>query len=120
MPTIYKPKKKREYNDYSGKRAKRQKIYNSKRWKDMRITYLMSHPVSEISEWQGKSALAEHVHHIVSFMDVSDEDVLRYAYDYNNLIAVTAEEHWRLHNGDWQNCKSKDEIKARVLATRKS
>lgn len=116
MPTIYKPKKRREYVDYAGKREKRQSVYNTQRWREMRLSYLMEHPISEISEWLGKTALAEHCHHIISFLDVPEEDILRYAFDYSNLIAVTAEEHNRLHNGDLQGCRSKDEIRAKVLA----
>ncbi len=115
MPTIFKPKKKREYNDYNGKRAKRQSVYNTTTWKDMRLSYLMQHPVSEISVWEGRPKLTEHIHHIISFLDVPESEMLKYAYDSNNLLAVTAEEHNRLHNGDLQGCISKEEIKTKVM-----
>ncbi len=115
MATIYKPKKKRAYYDYNGKRAKRQSVYNTTTWKDMRLSYLMKHPVSEISVWEGKPKLAEHCHHIISFLDVPEDEMLKYAYDSDNLISVTAEEHNRLHNGDLQGCRSKEEIKEKVL-----
>ncbi|MDE5539403.1 MAG: hypothetical protein K2J20_02830 [Bacilli bacterium] len=75
----------------------------------------MNHPLSEISEWIGKTALAEDLHHIVSFLDVPEEEMLKYAFDSNNLIAVTRKEHNRLHNGDLKGCRTKDEIKAKVL-----
>ncbi len=116
MPTIFKPKKKREYSkNPESKRQKRQQVYNTTTWKNLRLAYLMKHPVSEISVWENSPKLAEHIHHIISFLDVPEEEMLRYAYDTNNLIAVTATEHSRLHTGDLQGCRSKDEIKAKVL-----
>ena len=117
MPTIPKlKKKKREYSqDPEGKRVKRQSIYNTTRWRNIRLAYLMKNPISEISEWLGKSVLADDLHHIVSFLDVPESEMLKYAFDSNNLIAVTRQEHNRLHNGDLQGCKSKEEIKAKVL-----
>lgn len=119
MPTIYKPKKKREYQDYNKKREKRQSVYNTARWRAIRLAYLMQHPISEISEWLGETALADDLHHIVSFLDVPESEMLRYAYDSNNLIAVTRQEHNRLHNGDLQGCRSKAEIKAKALEINK-
>ena len=113
MPTINKPKKKKEIQ--TNKERKRRKIYNSTLWEKMRLAYLQSHPLSEISQWEGKTALTQHIHHIVSFLDVHDELMMQYAYDSNNYIAVTAEEHNRLHNGDLRGCRTKEEIKTLVL-----
>ena len=108
---INKPKKKRENE---GNRKERQKIYNTPLWKGMRLRYVMEHPTSEISEWEGKVALTEHVHHILSFMDVPKERMQEVAFDYNNLIAVTQEEHSRLHTGDLRGCRTKEEIRNKV------
>lgn len=113
MPYITKNKKKR--NTESERYKKRRKVYNSKLWHDMRMAYLQDHPLSEISQWEGKTALSEHIHHITSFLNVPDELMLNYAYDSNNFIAVTLQEHNRLHNGDLQGCRTKEEIKAKVL-----
>ena len=111
MPWIKKNKKKRENE---GNRKERQKIYQTPLWKGMRLRYVMEHPTSEISEWEGKVALTEHVHHILSFMDVPKERMQEVAFDYNNLIAVTQEEHSRLHTGDLKGCRTKEEIRKRV------
>ena len=113
MPTIYKPKKKREIR--TDKEKIRRQIYNSKLWQNLRVCYLQTHPLSEISQWEGKTALAEHIHHIISFLDVPKELIHQYAYNPNNLIAVTQEEHNRLHNGDLRGCTTKDEIRDKVL-----
>lgn len=112
MPWINKPKKKR---DNEGKRKERSEFYNTSMWKKLRLQYVMSHPTSEISEWEDKVALTEHVHHIISFTDVPKEKMFEVGLDINNLIAVTAEEHNRLHNGDLRGCRTKEEIKNRVL-----
>ena len=111
MPWIKKNKKKRENE---GNRKERQKIYQTPLWKGMRLRYVMEHPTSEISEWEGKVALTEHVHHILSFMDVPKERMQEVAFDYNNLIAVTQEEHSRLHTGDLRGCRTKEEIRNKV------
>lgn len=108
---INKPKKKQKNE---GTRKERQKIYNTTLWKGMRLKYVMEHPTSEISEWEGKVALTEHIHHILSFMDVPKEQRERVAFDYNNLIAVTQEEHSRLHTGDLRGCRTKEEIRTKV------
>lgn len=111
MPWIKKNKKKREIEK---NRIERQKIYNTPLWKNMRLRYVMEHPTSEISEWEGKVALTEHIHHILSFMDVPKEQREKVAFDYNNLIAVTQEEHSRLHTGDLRGCRTKEEIRNKV------
>lgn len=113
MAYIYKPKKKQTID--SAKQKKRREIYNSKIWKEMRMAYLQNHPLSEISLWEGKTALTEHIHHITSFLDVPDELLKNYAYDSNNFIAVTSEEHNRLHLGDLRGCKTKEQTKEKVL-----
>ncbi len=114
MPTIYKPKKRREYNDYTKKREKRQNIYNTTTWREMRLAKLMRSPLCEICELEGKTTLAEDVHHALSFLDVPEDEMLRVAYDADNLISVCRKCHNRCHNGDLQGTKSLDEIKERI------
>lgn len=114
MPTIYKPKKRREYNDYQGKRDKRQSIYNTNRWRDMRLAKLMQTPKCEICEIERRVNLAEDVHHAHSFLDVADDDMLRVAYDASNLISVCRRCHNRCHNGDLQGTHSLDEIRHKI------
>ena len=117
MPTIYKPKKKREYNDYNKKRQKRQSIYNTTTWREMRTAKLQQNPTCEICALEGRVTLAEDCHHLSSFVDFTDDnEVLSYAYDFNNLCSVCKKCHSRCHTGDLQGTKSLDEIKQRIYA----
>ena len=112
MPTIYKPPhKKREYNDYSGKREKRQSVYNTGRWQKMRRAKLMSNPLCEICALEGRITLAEDIHHLDSFMDHDEEYMLNYAFDADNLCSVCKKCHSRGHTGDLQGTKSLDDIR---------
>lgn len=110
MPTINKNKKKnREYNNV-GNRAERQKIYNTKQWKALSKSYLMQHPLCEECLKNDKITPAQHVHHIVSFMNAKDElSRLELALDSNNLEALCVECHNKKHNNKKTN-KEKDEI----------
>ena len=112
MPTIYKPKKKKNIDSASYK--KRRKIYNSKLWQDMRIAYMQNHPLCEVCQMEGKSKLSEHVHHLISFVQVPEELMQNYAYDSNNFCSVCAECHNELHNGKLKNCRNKDEIRQKL------
>lgn len=114
MPTIYKPKKRREYVDYSGKREKRQDVYNTTRWRNMRLAKLMKNALCEICLLEGRTTLAEDVHHAESFLDVSEDRMLAVAYDSNNLISVCKACHSRCHTGDLSGTKSLDEIAERI------
>lgn len=111
MPQIYKPKKKREYNDYNGKRQKRQSVYNTTRWRDIRKAKLMKDPLCEICLLEDKTTLAEDVHHLNSFVDYEDNQALTLAFDSNNLCSVCKKCHWRCHNGDLKGTKSIEDIK---------
>ena len=114
MPTIPKLKKKREYKDYNKKREKRQSVYNTTTWRDLRLAKLMQCPKCEICEIEGKVTLAEDVHHALSFLDVSENEMLRVAYDASNLVSVCKKCHSRCHTGDLQGTKSLEEIKLRI------
>lgn len=118
MPTIYKPKKKREYSkDPDNKRQKRQDIYNTNRWRNLRIAKLMRNPKCEICELEGRITLAEDVHHALSFLDVPDDMTLQVAYDAENLISVCKHCHNRCHTGDLKGTQSLDDIKERIKRT---
>lgn len=115
MPTINKPNKgkynpTRERNDLDRKR--RQKIYQSPLWKRLRDSHLMEHPLCEVCELEGKITLAEHCHHLHTFMDGRNElEQKTLAFDPNNLCSVCSQCHNRLHLGDLRGCKSLDDIK---------
>lgn len=112
MAWIYKPKRK---NNLEGNRAKRQDVYNTSLWRKMRLAKLMEQPLCEVCLLVDKVTLAEHAHHLKSFMqsnNINERDQL--AYDSQNLLSVCAKCHNRIHNGDLKGCDSVEEIKERL------
>lgn len=99
MPTINKlPKKKRIYQN-TDKRKIRQDIYKTKTWKDLRISHLINNPLDEIDLINGITTPGIDVHHIVSFVNVEDiNERKRLAYDSDNLITLSKENHQKMHN----------------------
>lgn len=98
MPTIYKPKKakKKEKKLYE---EERRKIYKSTRWRKLRALKIAEQPLCEMCLKEGKTTIAEDVHHIESFMS-TDDKVLRIAlaYDYENLMSICKTHHQMIHN----------------------
>lgn len=98
MPTIYKPKKakKKEKKLYE---EERRKIYKSTRWRKLRALKIAEQPLCEMCLKEGKTTIAEDVHHIESFMS-TDDKVLRLAlaYDYENLMSICKMHHQMIHN----------------------
>ena len=112
MAYIYKPK--RKYNNQTN-RVKRQEVYNTPLWKRMRMAKLMEFPLCEVCLMEGKSTLGEDVHHLISFVGVSDpvqRDKL--AFDSNNLLTVCKYHHSQIHNGYLKGCTTLEGIKNRI------
>ena len=120
MPQIYKPKKKREYIDYNKKREKRQSVYNTGLWRDMRLAKLMQYPKCQICEIEGRITLADEVHHALSFLDVPEDQMLAVAYDADNLVSVCKRCHSRCHTGDLKGTHSLDDIRQKIESLYKS
>ena len=100
MPTIYRPKKK-QTRPNTGKRKQRQAVYNTPRWKKLRAAKIMDNPLCEICEREGRTTPAQHVHHIISFMDgFTADECDRLAYDYDNLMSLCVECHRKEHGND--------------------
>nr|DAV69479.1 MAG TPA: HNH endonuclease [Caudoviricetes sp.] len=103
MPTIYKPKKakKKEKKLYE---EERRKIYKSTRWRKLRALKIAEQPLCEMCLKEGKTTIAEDVHHIESFMS-TDDKVLRIAlaYDYENLMSICKTHHQMIHNKSNRN-----------------
>ena len=99
MPIIYKPKRK-EIKRTDKYDSDRRKIYQSQRWRMLRIAKLSDTPLCEMCGRKGVVRPAVDVHHVVSFMS-TDDDVRRkaLAYDYNNLMSLCKECHQFIHNG---------------------
>jgi 5-methylcytosine-specific restriction protein A len=96
MPQINKPRKK---NIPDGNRIIRQKIYGTMRWRQLRLTYLMEHPLCERCLEKGITTLAEDVHHITSFMQGNDlPSMKKLAYNYKNLQSLCRKCHTEQHS----------------------
>ena len=95
MPTLKKntnTQKSRQIN-----REQRTDIYRSKRWRELRLAYIMQHPLCEICLKLGITKPAEDVHHKDSFTNYSGNMQYSKAYDWSNLIALCKEHHSYLH-----------------------
>lgn len=99
MPTI----ELKEYKSYAYKKARKQvktfsykHLYNTRRWRELRLNYLMQNPICE----RCKFNLATEVHHIIPLSNANGnvERLHRLGYDPNNLMAVCTQCHHEIHN----------------------
>lgn len=101
MPTITKPKRNSRAQDDSVMRKERIKVYNSTRWKRLREIKLATDPLCEKCAEEGRTVPAEDVHHVVSFMSVTNPETRRFlAYDYSNLQSLCKQCHQKIHNSN--------------------
>lgn len=96
MPYLKKYKKPKEQKPKDTK----DDIYHSMRWLRMRLNYIQHHPLCEICEAQGKSVLAQDVHHKDSFNHYYGNERIRKAFDVNNLMSLCRKHHCELHRGN--------------------
>lgn len=115
MPTIYKPKKKKVTNNqafYQQRRKERQKIYNTDRWRKLRLNYLSQHPLCEECLKRGIIKSAQDIHHVISFMTTDDMcEREKLAFDSSNLQALCRDCHCEKHNK--KGSKSSSTLKGR-------
>lgn len=113
---INKPKKnynrKRQQNDLDKK--KRNEIYNSSTWRNMRKAKAMENPICQICEMENKVSLTEDVHHLNSFTEYNGKERDAIAFDYNNLISVCKYHHNLLHHGFLKGATTLEEIEERI------
>ena len=96
MPYLNKPKK---VKNTSIKRSERNEIYQTSKWKQLRLSKLQQQPLCEICQSKGITKLAVDVHHIVSFMSTNDYlQRLHLAFDPDNLMSLCKECHQEIHN----------------------
>jgi len=75
-----------------------QKIYQDKRWKILRAEKLRVNPLCEQCEREGRSRLAEEVHHRIPFSQGSTPQMRDYlAFDLDNLESLCTECHRSRH-----------------------
>lgn len=96
MPTINKGAKPA---NKSVNRAERIKVYNSSRWKKLRIAKLMKDPLCEMCLQKGITTPGIDVHHIISFLSTDDPiKRVELAFDYDNLMSICKQCHQKEHN----------------------
>ena len=77
----------------------RVRLYNNSKWKKMRESYLMYHPLCEKCQEEGRTTPATDVHHINSPFDdgLTDEERLGRLLDITNLQALCQHCHGLTH-----------------------
>ena len=85
MPTLKRARKEqiRRIN-----RDNRNEIYQSKRWKELRLVKLANSPLCEICLSNDKIEPAIDIHHRDSLTNYTGNLRITKAYDYNNLLSV--------------------------------
>jgi 5-methylcytosine-specific restriction protein A len=77
-------------------------VYNTLRWKKIRLWYLSKHPLCEKCEKENKLTLAIDVHHkIYLSTGRTKEEKQRIGYDINNLEAVCKDCHKHIHKYEY-------------------
>jgi len=98
MPYIQKLPKRTKKNP-TEKQLLRNKLYNNKKWKKLRLAYLMEHPLCEKCLEDGRVTTATDVHHINSPFDdgLSDIERLGRLLDVTSYQSLCSECHGKLH-----------------------
>ena len=100
------------------KKKEYQRIIWGARWQNLRARYKAQHPVCEECEKNGKTSLANVVHHVVPIEDARDVTMMEMlAYDWNNLMALCDECHEAIHKR-LGSCKKKGKRYTRLEAKR--
>lgn len=74
------------------------KYYNKVQWRDLRQAYMIEHPLCERCLREGRTTLAEEVHHKQFILSGSDDNErLDLLLNYNNLESLCKKCHDELH-----------------------
>ena len=90
-----KKKKRKNYVKNSESVKRRQEIYNTSKWRELRNGYFIQHPLCELCLQNGKTVAGEDVHHIIS--PFHQEDTAYFAYNPNNLLTLCKQCHSYIH-----------------------
>ena len=91
MPTI---KLVKSHRQVTVNKKEYQKVYNCRRWKELRAAKFADNPVCEECAKEGRTTPTKEIHHIKPFEIDND---LSLAYDYDNLISLCVECHKQAH-----------------------
>lgn len=102
MPTINRPKKKPVKQ---GRSKEASEIYNTSKWRKLRNSFLMMHPICQMCLEEEKRGerdtvnLTEEIHHIKPILKGKDRlEMESIAFSANNLIALCKYHHHQIHN----------------------
>lgn len=97
MPTLNKPRRKHKSKSH-GKCKEIANLYNSTQWVKLRKAHIMQNPLCEQCLIEGKTKLAEEVHHIRPISTGADElEMMSIAYDPYNLMSLCVKHHHEIH-----------------------
>ena len=102
IPNLFKRKHWSDYKRYT-KPSKRDNVihnlvYNTKRWKLLRLEKLRNQPLCERCLMNNKITSAIDVHHILPISNGKDDfDKAKLGFDYNNLMSVCKDCHKLIH-----------------------
>lgn len=102
MPTINKPKKKRNNRKKIGLQAKIQRlVYNTSHWRKLVKAKKMISPLCErCLQNDGKVTPVQEIHHIIPMSRATNElEILELGFDPSNLMSVCCQCHEELHKG---------------------
>ncbi len=98
MPTINKGKRISNYVKHDKSKDIYNLVYNTVRWRKLRDNYLMFHPLCEMCEKEGKTTIADEVHHIKPISTGQNElEYIEIGFNPNNLMALCEKHHHELH-----------------------
>ena len=98
MPSIFKnPKKKRDYTSKKDN-LNHQLVYNTTRWRILRLTYLQQSPFCSECKKNDKLVFAVDVHHIIPISSTDDAlEKIKLGFDIFNLKGLCVECHKKEH-----------------------
>jgi 5-methylcytosine-specific restriction enzyme A len=74
-------------------------VYNTRRWRDLRKSFLAINPLCAKCQEEGIIKLAEHVHHKTEISEaMTDSEAVRIGFDFNNLEGICRKHHTEEHN----------------------
>ena len=98
MPTINKPKKKKNNNYTRNKELAQRYVYNTDRWSRLRTMKLMANPLCEKCLEDDRVSAAIQVHHITPFMQGTTIEQIKFlGFDYDNLMSLCEPCHQKKH-----------------------
>jgi 5-methylcytosine-specific restriction endonuclease McrA len=90
-------------------REERQKFYQSKEWRNLRMHKLSKNPLCEKCFREGFAVLAEEVHHIIDIKDDVDKSL-----DFDNLMSLCKKHHSQITIKNYKEEKAKQKKKGHI------